>query len=100
MYAAVLGVSYLSFLLMVLRMRSHYLLRSDTPPELAERNVWTFAGLSAAFLLSIPVFFVTEYAWLMWGHLAHHGPPLGAMVATTTRPPTRTLTLTLTYQRA
>lgn len=68
-YAGVLVVSYVSFLLMVLRMRSRHLLRSDTPPELTRQYVWTMGGVAAAFLLSIPLFFLTEYAWLIWAVL-------------------------------
>lgn len=65
-YAAVLVTSYLSFFAMTVRMRSHDLLRPDTSTDLTRRYLWTFGGLAAAFLISIPVFFATTYAWLIW----------------------------------
>jgi uncharacterized membrane protein len=38
----------------------------DVPPRVAQRMTWKSYGLLLGFGLSIPVFFVTTYAWVLW----------------------------------
>lgn len=52
-------------LAMVRRMRSHHLLEPDTPSE-ATNVDWQSYGIMLGFGLSIPVFFATESAWVLW----------------------------------
>jgi len=52
-------------LLMVRYMASHRLLELDTPSDATEVD-WATYGLLLGFGLSIPVFFATENAWLLW----------------------------------
>jgi uncharacterized membrane protein len=52
-------------LMMVRRMRSHRLLDVAAPPDVTEVD-WQSYGIMAGFGLSIPVFFGTENAWVLW----------------------------------
>jgi uncharacterized membrane protein len=52
-------------LAMVHRMRSHHLLEPDTPSD-ATNVDWQSWGIMLGFGLSIPVFFATENAWVLW----------------------------------
>ena len=52
-------------LLMVRYMASHRLLEPDTPSDVTGVD-WATYGMLLGFGLSIPVFFATENAWLLW----------------------------------
>jgi uncharacterized membrane protein len=52
-------------LLMVRRLASHRLLEPDTPADVTEVD-WSTYGMLLGFGLSIPVFFATENAWVLW----------------------------------
>jgi hypothetical protein len=38
----------------------------DTPPLTETQNDWESYGVMLGFGLSIPLFFVTSYAWVIW----------------------------------
>ena len=52
-------------LAMVHRMKSHRLLDPAAPPDVTDVD-WQSYGIMAGFGLSIPVFFATENAWVLW----------------------------------
>jgi uncharacterized membrane protein len=52
-------------LAMVHRMRSQHLLEPDTPSDVTEAD-WQSYGTIIGFGLSIPIFFATETAWVLW----------------------------------
>ena len=52
-------------LAMVHRMKSHHLLEPDTPSKATNLD-WQSWGIMLGFGLSIPVFFATENAWVLW----------------------------------
>jgi uncharacterized membrane protein len=65
-YAAVQLGSLVLFLLMAWQIQRHHLYREDTPPEVFQRT-YRGAGLMAtAFAVSIPVAFVTHWAYVCW----------------------------------
>jgi uncharacterized membrane protein len=39
---------------------------TDSPLPVANRMAWQYSGLLLGFALSIPVFFATTYAWVLW----------------------------------
>jgi uncharacterized membrane protein len=59
-YALVQATSGLIFLLMLRELRRHRLLRADTPPNLLTDATWRTSMLAAAFLISIPLSFVSK----------------------------------------
>lgn len=65
-YAAVQGLSGLCFLLMLRELAVHDLLRPETPPTMLANATVRLSVLTAAFLVSIPVAFVTHAAYLCW----------------------------------
>lgn len=65
-YAGVQAVAGLMLFLIGREMRVHRLLRPNASPEL-QREVWR-QGLTQVvmFVLSVPLFWLTHYAWLLW----------------------------------
>ena len=59
-YALVQATAGLIFLLMLRDLRRHRLLRADTPASMLTDATWRTALLAAAFLISIPVSFVSK----------------------------------------
>lgn len=62
-YVLVQLVSAALFSQMVREVRRHHLYREDTPPDLFHRNHLDEVGLAAGFLVSVPVWFVTPWAY-------------------------------------
>jgi uncharacterized membrane protein len=65
-YAAVQALAGAFFLLMIREIRRYGLLRPDTPPRMLTNAATRTATLAAAFLLSIPLSFATEWAYAAW----------------------------------
>ncbi|MDQ7906331.1 TMEM175 family protein [Phytohabitans sp. ZYX-F-186] len=65
-YSLVQGAAGITFVLMIREVRGHTLHRSDMPPEVLAGAAAAMATLAAAFLVSIPVSFLTEQSWLCW----------------------------------
>jgi uncharacterized membrane protein len=65
-YAAVQTLSGVFFLLMLREIRRCDLLRPDTPPRILRSSNVQTAVLTAAFLISIPISFRTEWAYACW----------------------------------
>jgi uncharacterized membrane protein len=65
-YAVVQAIAGLLFLLMIREIRRAHLYRPDTPPQLFTHGMLRTGVLAAAFLVSIPVAFFTEYAYVCW----------------------------------
>lgn len=65
-YAVLQVLSGLAFLAMTHRMVSRHLQAPDTPPNLVSQVDWETGALILSFGASIPLFFVTRYAWLLW----------------------------------
>ena len=55
-----------AFLAMTRHMVSHHLEAADTPPGVITDTSWQSGAQVAGFGLSIPVFFLTPYAWVLW----------------------------------
>jgi uncharacterized membrane protein len=75
-YAAVQALSGLCFLRMVRELKVHHLLRPDAPAATLPSAVLQMRMLAAAFLVSIPVAFVTHAAYACW-----IAAPIGAWIA-------------------
>ena len=54
------------FLAMARHMVSHHLVAADTPPGVITDTSGQSGAQVAGFGLSIPVFFLTPYAWVLW----------------------------------
>lgn len=65
-YAVLLVLANSAFLAMVHHMISHHLQAANTPPTLVSDANWHAFGLILGFGLSIPLFFVTTEAWVLW----------------------------------
>ncbi|WP_234467369.1 MULTISPECIES: TMEM175 family protein [unclassified Streptomyces] len=65
-YATVQCASCLLFILMVNEVRRDDLYRTGTPPELFSRTIRGIGMVAAGFLVSIPVSFLTHWAYLCW----------------------------------
>jgi uncharacterized membrane protein len=65
-YVLVQVVSAALFGLMVREVQRHHLYRDDTPPDLFRRTYLREAGMAAGFLVSVPVSFVTAWAYACW----------------------------------
>jgi uncharacterized membrane protein len=65
-YALLQTVAAVTMLAMVHRMRTLSLLTSDAPPSLVTDTDRHSLGVILGFGLSIPVFFVTTYGWILW----------------------------------
>jgi uncharacterized membrane protein len=66
LYAVVQVVTDAVFMLMVLRMQRRNLFRANAPASLAFECYLAAGVFAAAFGLSIPLFFITHYAWILW----------------------------------
>ncbi|GAA3209982.1 TMEM175 family protein [Dactylosporangium siamense] len=65
-YAGVQVVAALLFMAMVRTIHRHGLFREGTPPGVTTGALIASGSLAAAFLLSIPMSFVTHYAYAWW----------------------------------
>jgi len=65
-YASVQLGSLVLFLLMAWQIQRHHLYREDTPPEVFQRAYRGAGMMTAGFAVSIPVAFVTHWAYLCW----------------------------------
>ena len=92
-YALLQVLSSAALLLTVHHVASHDLQARDTPPLTETQNDWESYGVMAGFAVSIPLFFVTSNAWVIWivapllvgqigdwrrrraGHARRPGPP-------------------------
>jgi TMEM175 potassium channel family protein len=65
-YAAQQALIGISFLMVIIGIDRHKLLRPGSPPDLLRTGVIRLIGLSATFLISIPVCFFTPWAYAIW----------------------------------
>ena len=65
-YAAQQALIGISFLLVLVGVARNDLLRPGSPPDLVRNSAIGLAGLSATFLISIPVCFFTPWAYALW----------------------------------
>ena len=65
-YALLQVLSSAALLLIVHHVASHGLQARDTPPLTETQNDWESYGVMAGFAVSIPLFFVTSNAWVIW----------------------------------
>ena len=65
-YALLQVLSSAALLLIVHHVAAHDLQASDTPPITDAQSDWESYGVMLGFGLSIPLFFVTSYAWVIW----------------------------------
>jgi uncharacterized membrane protein len=65
-YALLQALASLTFLAMVRHAINHSLVDPDTPPDQSRRTSYGVAGPILGFGLSIPLFFLTRYAWVLW----------------------------------
>ncbi|WP_328613451.1 TMEM175 family protein [Amycolatopsis sp. NBC_00355] len=65
-YALVQVIAMTVFVLMVWQIQRHHLHLADTPPELFGRTYRGAGVMIAAFAVSIPVAFFTEWAYACW----------------------------------
>jgi uncharacterized membrane protein len=65
-YALLQVLASASFIAMVRHMLVRNLQAADTPPRIAYEATWQGFGVIAGFGLSIPLFFLTRDAWLLW----------------------------------
>jgi uncharacterized membrane protein len=66
MYAAVQVGTNLTFLLMAMHLDAAGLLRPGTPPDALGDAYRAAVVIGSAFAVSIPLFAVTPYAWIVW----------------------------------
>ena len=66
LYAAVQVLASVSFLAILWGIWRHDLLREGSPPGLVRSSAVRLGGLAVTFLLSIPLAFVTRYAYFIW----------------------------------
>jgi uncharacterized membrane protein len=65
-YALLQVLSSAALLLMVHHVAARGLQAPDTPPLTDAQSDWESYGVMLGFGLSIPLFFVTSYAWVIW----------------------------------
>jgi hypothetical protein len=65
-YALLQVLSSAALLLTVHHVAAHDLQAPDTPPLAETQGDWESYGVMLGFGLSIPLFFVTSYAWVIW----------------------------------
>ena len=65
-YALLQVLSSAALLLTVHHVAARDLQAPDTPPLTETQNDWESYGVMAGFALSIPLFVVTSYAWVLW----------------------------------
>jgi uncharacterized membrane protein len=66
LYAVVQALAAASFLLVMRGIQRHNLLKPGSPPNLIHGSSIRLTGLTLTFLLSIPLAFVTQYAYFFW----------------------------------
>ena len=66
LYAAVQVLASVGFLAILWGIWRHDLLREGSPPGLVRSSAVRLGGLAVTFLLSIPLAFVTRYAYFIW----------------------------------
>jgi len=66
MYALVQAFAGLFFLMMLRTVTRYGLLEADTPPEVIRTSYARIFVMTGAFLLSIPVSFLTHWAYVCW----------------------------------
>ncbi len=66
LYSAVQVLANGVMVLMMLHLRRRALYRQDTPRRVVLTAYWHSATMATGFLLSIPVFFVWDRAWIVW----------------------------------
>jgi uncharacterized membrane protein len=66
LYAAVQALAGLIFILMGWEIRRRKLLRPHAPTTLLRSATWQGGTVTVMFAVSIPLFWVTHYAWLCW----------------------------------
>lgn len=66
LYATVQALAGLLFLLMSREIHRHGLLRPNAPATLRRSSNWAGGTITIMFAVSIPLFWVTHYAWLVW----------------------------------
>jgi uncharacterized membrane protein len=65
-YALLELIDDTAILVMARRLVSTSLVRHDLDPRQLEQATWPCIGAMVGFGLSIPVFFATTYAWILW----------------------------------
>jgi uncharacterized membrane protein len=65
-YALLQVFANATFLAMVHHMISAHLQAPDTPPRIVADTNWSCVGVILGFGISIPLFFVFRYAWVLW----------------------------------
>ena len=65
-YALLQVVSSAALLLTVHHVAAHELQARDTPPLADTQSDWESYGIMLGFGLSIPLFYITSYAWVIW----------------------------------
>lgn len=65
-YALLQVLNSAAFLAMARHMTSHHLEAADMPPRVVTDTSWQSGALILGFGLSIPVFFITTRAWVLW----------------------------------
>jgi uncharacterized membrane protein len=78
-YAGLQVLATVTFLAMVQHMLSAGLQAADTPDDIGPRSRRRAAATLFAFTLSIPLFFVTRYAWLLWLAVSLTGAQIGRL---------------------
>ena len=62
LYAALQAIASVVFILMVVDIQRHGAVREDTPPTLMSRAKWRSAGIAIAFVISMPIAYLSEGA--------------------------------------
>jgi uncharacterized membrane protein len=65
-YSGIQALAGVLFLLILNEIRRYHLTRPDTPPDLLRLSNFRTAVIAAAFLISIPISFATEWAYACW----------------------------------
>ncbi|MEV8098159.1 TMEM175 family protein [Kitasatospora sp. NPDC085879] len=65
-YALLQFLAHAAVIAMERRMTSHDLRAPDVPPELVAAGEPVLYGVLLGFGLSVPLFFLTSYAWVLW----------------------------------
>jgi uncharacterized membrane protein len=82
-YALLEVLASAAFIALVHHMMARGLAAPDTPPSVPTGAYWQGAGVIAGFGVSIPLFFATSHAWLLW----IIGPALVGRIARRRHPP-------------
>ena len=80
-YGVLQTVTYLLFIAMLRRVKNAQLGSPIAPVELIPRTTANFAVLAAGFALSVPLFFLTGYAWILWIAASLLGGPTARRIA-------------------